>query len=107
MANVPIVNVEISLRRNSDGIVRVLQASYSYCDDREEEVRLIEFMWSEGNYGCDCNRYLFFERAGCHEPTDEESELHCNCGEDRYTVLCIVDMETGKTIYAEGETPLI
>lgn len=42
------------------------------------------FMWTEGNYGCDCNRHLFFERAKGREPDDDE----CGCGETRYAAIC-------------------
>lgn len=32
-----------------------------------------EFLWSDGNYGCDCNRRLFLCRAnGLDDPDDED-----------------------------------
>lgn len=34
-----------------------------------------EFWWTEGNFGCDCNRMLTFERAGGREP--DEDEVQC------------------------------
>lgn len=37
-----------------------------------------EFLWTEGNYSCDCNRHLFF--------TDWDG-THCECGEDKYTAV--------------------
>jgi hypothetical protein len=39
-----------------------------------------EYMWTDGNFGCDCNRHLFFERAIGNEPDDAE------CGETRYLI---------------------
>ena len=42
-----------------------------------------EFMWTEGNYGCDCNRHLFFERANGVEPDDDTVQ----CGEAKYSAL--------------------
>lgn len=34
-----------------------------------------EFWWTEGNFGCDCNRFLEYERAGGREP--DEDEVKC------------------------------
>lgn len=39
------------------------------------------YLWTEGNYGCDCNRHLFFERAIGVEPDDEK------CGDEKYSAL--------------------
>jgi hypothetical protein len=43
-----------------------------------------EYLWTEGNFGCDCNRHLFFERSGSQE-TDEDVE----CGESAYFAVCV------------------
>lgn len=40
------------------------------------------FWWLEGNYGCDCNRKLDFERAGGREPDDDETP--CSQDKNRY-----------------------
>ena len=51
------------------------------CADHEDQG---EYMWTEGNYGCDCNRALFHARArGVPDP--EEKDLVC--GEDRFVLL--------------------
>lgn len=42
-----------------------------------------DYLWTEGNYACDCNRQLFFERAGGHVPDDGYP-----CGMERYTAVC-------------------
>lgn len=39
------------------------------------------FLWTEGNYACDCNRHLFFDRAIGIEPINVE------CGENKYSAL--------------------
>lgn len=39
------------------------------------------FMWTDGNYGCDCNRFLFFERALGHDPDFGDCPP---CGEELY-----------------------
>lgn len=40
----------------------------------------VEFLWSDGNYGCDCNRSLFFNRALGLEDGDHQ------CSETDYAV---------------------
>ena len=43
------------------------------------------YLWSDGNFGCDCNRYLFFERAGGKEP--EVGDMDCNSVPNRFRVV--------------------
>ena len=38
----------------------------------DEAWRLCQYMWEDGNYGCDCNRSLFAQRYGWDIP-----ELPC------------------------------
>ena len=38
-----------------------------------------DFLWEEGNYSCDCNREIFFQRAKGKEVDDA-----C-CGEGRFS----------------------
>lgn len=42
-----------------------------------------DYIWLEGNYGCDCNRWLFFERGKGHDP-DLDEALQGKCGEGAY-----------------------
>jgi hypothetical protein len=83
-------DVIITIRDNSTGVVRTgLMKEYQYYDS--------DWIWSDGNYSCDCNRTLFFARIGGDpEPTDEK------CGHDRFDIT-VVDAVTGKTIYDELE----
>lgn len=39
------------------------------------------FLWTEGNFGCDCNRALDFARWGGEPEPDDPP-----CGEERFTV---------------------
>jgi hypothetical protein len=39
------------------------------------------YIWVDGNYSCDCNRQLFFMRAG-----EEEEPENNPCGNSRYSV---------------------
>jgi len=77
----------IEILRVSDGAVR------SYLDESPWGIDC-EFMWSEGNYSCDCNRAKFFHK-GEHHATE--------CGDVAYLVRITDD--TGKELYADDEWP--
>lgn len=83
--------VRVWIRRASDGLVRV------YLDDswKDPDADAVRWQWSEGNYGCDCNRALFFARAGGEPDPDVE------CSDGRYRVEKIVDA-TGVVVYSEA-----
>ena len=48
--------------------------------------------WTEGNYGCDCNRVLLFYRHGKgREATEEEADVFCK-DDEKYTIE-VIDAE--------------
>lgn len=53
------------------------------------------FIWSDGNFACDCNRRLLFARAA-GEPDDWSG----GCSEGDYVVRIVWD---GQCIYAETD----
>lgn len=61
------------------------------------------FQYGDGNYSCDCNRYLFFERAGGRGLGDDDP-IHDDrgCGETDYVVERIVRVDTGEVLI-EGD----
>lgn len=65
----------VAIRHNPSGEIRMYRQDMTWDDD--------EFMWTEGNYSCDCNRYLFFERAAGNEPDWDLAK----CGDELYTAL--------------------
>jgi hypothetical protein len=72
------------LRRVSDGVERTVvdETGFSIDDgDVEDAIRSVVYQWSDGNYSCDCNRALFFARAG----GEEEPEVEC--GEGAYAIV--------------------
>lgn len=86
-------DIDVTIRREVDGLERVY---------RDTAIRDgWEWQWSEGNYGCDCNRHLFFERAGGSDPYADPA-YEGECGESRYAVTKIVEAETGETLI-EGD----
>ena len=73
----------VQIRRNSDGLTRNWETDFSG-----------EYIWSEGNYSCDCNRSLFFGYAICEGWTEQP------CGYDGYSVR-IVAKDDGRELYRD------
>lgn len=65
----------VAIRHNGSGVVRMWRHDLGWHDDDE-------FMWTEGNYSCDCNRYLFFERAIGGTPGFDQE-----CGDTAFSAL--------------------
>lgn len=73
----------IDIRRNSDGIVRRLP---ELIDFGEVE----RYLWSEGNFKCDCNRAIFFFNCDDYQ-----------CGDTAFSVrITAVD---NTLLYADGK----
>jgi hypothetical protein len=68
----------VHIKNNENGEIR------TYQDDLE----FSEFIWSEGNYSCDCNRHIFFTNR---------DEMEHPCGEDKYTVVDVTTLDGLKT----------
>lgn len=57
------------------------------------------YWWTEGNFGCDCNRGQSFMRAkGYPEPVDHD------CSNDKFTVIRAT-MEDGTELEIDGLSP--
>lgn len=69
---------DIYLRRNSDGLVRIIHEDGEFDEGAE-------FQWMENNYSCDCNRHLFFQRASSEDDSGDKT-----CGETAYRVVKFV-----------------
>lgn len=63
----------VEIRRNSDGAIRKYDYPYEWHGD---------YIWTDGNYGCDCNRGLFFGYAAGEKGEDIEVE----CGEGAFSI---------------------
>jgi hypothetical protein len=59
-----------------------------------EEMCPSTFIWEEGNFACDCNRYLFFKHA-----KDEDAD-NIQCGHSKYSVN-LQNPKTGVFFYKE------
>lgn len=65
---------EVRLRNNATGEIRTVRFDFEYD----------EYSWTDGNFGCDCNRSDFFAEAGGEEVDDQSP-----CGEHRFTAIGI------------------
>lgn len=54
-----------------------------------------EFIWTDGNYACDCNRWIFHRRASGEDPDIDDS----TCGEGAF-IIHVTD-ESGNVLYSE------
>ena len=88
-----IVWVDVQLRRNDSGEIRVKRNWMIF--DPEDGEQPNTFMYEEGNYACDCNRHLFFHRANGVEPDDERP-----CGDTAYSVN-LINPKDGRVFYRE------
>ena len=87
----PWVKILVYIRNNMTGEVRKHDDEVWWDGDYPSD-----YMWSEGNYSCDCNRYLFFQRA---KGESEDNVPHC--GENMYSVN-IVNPKNGASLYCDG-----
>lgn len=71
----------IMLRNNATGEVRAIPEDNAWSE--------IEFLWTEGNFGCDCNRDLLWHRAG-NILTEDEIDEPCHCGDGAFTIVSVV-----------------
>jgi hypothetical protein len=68
----------VAIRHNSTGEIRMYRFDMRWQDEDE----LSFYHWTDGNYGCDCNRHLFFIRAAGIDEWEERE-----CGSTEYSCL--------------------
>lgn len=86
--------VHVHIRRNADGVVRIYEDAGFF-----EKGAFLDYIWSEGNFACDCNRHLFFVRAG---NGDEDEGDDNACTSELYAAK-ITDPTTGETLYQDAD----
>ena len=85
------VSVIAEVRKNSTGEIRLHETCEIISDGCDTPS---DYIWSDGSYGCDCNRSIFFNRAGGDPEGDEP------CGEGAYSVR-VKNKKTGTVFYSE------
>lgn len=76
---------QVTIIRVADGVSRTYRDNSHWVPADEHGSGSI-WWWTEGNGGCDCNRALFFLRAGGESDDDDETE----CGHTAYRIPQIV-----------------
>jgi hypothetical protein len=84
----------VEIVRLADGAVRRMPLAKASGLDWTEEGS--DYMWSEGNYACDCNRALFFARAAGEPDPDRP------CGDSAFGVRILVD---GRIVFESRVEP--
>lgn len=87
------VSINVHIRRNADGATRIYPFPEHGWDTDGSN-----FIWSEGNYACDCNRASFFARSIGEEDPDR------SCGDKAFSIA-IFDMG-GKMLYEDDDWKL-
>jgi hypothetical protein len=100
----------ISITRLSDGKTAVFSDDFSVHDNTNDDWSDWEhtavFMWEDGNYSCNCNRFLFFNRAlGLSEAEidaiDPDKDGVLSCGAYEKFRVDWIKNEAGEIIYRE------
>lgn len=95
------MTAEVHIRRVTDGVTRVYTEDdwWPPCNLSIGSI----YMWENGNYSCDCNRHLFFLRAGGElgKCEIEEFPCHTSAADRKYVVDKIVC--EGEEVYRDEE----
>lgn len=79
------------------------RAVYDHGEDTlfASDPETFDYLWSEGNFGCDCNRHDFFCQATGREP---DHACPCNmCDDQRYVIEKITERGTDRVLYTDAE----
>lgn len=93
------MTADVYIRRVADGMVRVYREDPWHPPEGESIGSI--YLWEDGNYSCDCNRHLFFQRAGGELGIHEIEEVPCNTSpaDRKYVVDKIV--VGGEVVYQD------
>jgi hypothetical protein len=83
---------QVLIRNNATGEERLYTDEHDWND-------VGDYIWTEGNYGCDCNRSIFFGRAAGLEP--EEVDL-AECGESAFSIPYVI-LPNGERVEIDSE----
>ena len=80
--------VTVKIRDNETGEIHTITRT------RHIDMQSFIDLWTDGNFGCDCNRSLFYHEMS---PSDDDD---ISCGDTRYSVQ-LIDKATGEMILDE------
>ena len=85
------MNIIARIKDTSTGQTR------TYRESRDRTTNAMVFLWSEGNFGCDCNRAIFF-----HGDPDVDRGCNWPPNDNKYLVE-VRDEDTAELIYSDME----
>ncbi len=85
------IKIEVHLRNKLNGDSRIcIEEGYL-----NEDGDFFDFVWSEGNFSCDCNRSIFLYEG--------DSSKTMECHTENIIIDKIVRQDTGEILYEEHE----
>lgn len=93
------VKIVALIRKNKTGEIREYKDEVWWDHNEPYDDYPNDFMWSEGNYSCDCNRHIFFNNKKYGE-----EDWDCPCGEELYSVN-LKNPKNNVIFYSEFLTP--
>lgn len=88
---------EVEIIDTATGERRVAKIPYEWGSDDGDA-----HWWTEGNFGCDCNRGMVFDKAGGQEPG--EHPCWSASGKNRFRVT-FAHLPDGRKVEIDGEPP--
>lgn len=82
----------VAIRNNATGEIRMHHQGHSWSD------RDAFFNWTEGNYGCDCNREFFWRLANGEDPNLRDMD----CSDGRFSAL-YAELDDGSRVMLDEE----
>jgi hypothetical protein len=92
------IHFDVYLTHIPTGEQIIYHDNFGHVTDEEDWKSRSIFIWEDGNYSCDCNRALFFERA---KTGDDSVWVEQECGHIVYKLDKLVVRETGEIVYSE------
>lgn len=86
------MSYQVLIRNNATGEDRLYAYEHDWHDSSD-------FLWTDGNYSCDCNRSLFFGyAAGLKRGEIEQAD----CGESAFAIPYVI-LPNGERVEIDGE----
>lgn len=90
------MSYQVAIRQNATGEIRMHEIDFTDWGKPDGYTDL--FWWTDGNFGCDCNRKASFYNVGIDEPG-----MDFPCGHEAYSVLYAILPDGKKILIDEVE----
>lgn len=88
------MNYTVRIKDNSTGEIRKCKIDLEWTESSV-------FWWTDGNFGCDCNREVQFMRA-TDKSFDFDDDVRTVCGHTRFTAIDAT-LEDGSVMKIDGD----